>query len=172
MTATFALINISTVVATIIALAACAPVHATPSAVFTGFINETGWSSSGFAFLLGLLQVWLRSFRTRVKSTSLTPIILRHVQSSFTIIGYVSLGTLLEDQHTLLLRSLPASYRTLRLTFVKKPTTLVAWRPLRWSGASALSALSGSYTSLLCCSQSPTSTRSSLRRFRSSRSSP
>lgn len=56
MTTTFALINISTVIATIIALAACTPVHATPSFVFTGFINETGWSSSGFAFLLGLLQ--------------------------------------------------------------------------------------------------------------------
>lgn len=66
MTATFAIINISVVIATIIALAACTPVHATPSFVFTGFINQTGWSSSGFAFLLGLLQ------------------------SSFTIIGYVS----------------------------------------------------------------------------------
>ncbi|GAA5879992.1 hypothetical protein JCM3774_005469 [Rhodotorula dairenensis] len=75
MTATFALINISTVIATIIALAACAPVHASPSFVFTGFINETGWSSSGFAFLLGLLQ------------------------SSFTIIGYDAATHLCEEAH-------------------------------------------------------------------------
>ncbi|GAA5993504.1 hypothetical protein JCM10908_000621 [Rhodotorula pacifica] len=75
MTTTFALINISTVVATLIALAACTPVHATPSFVFTGFINETGWSSSGFAFLLGLLQ------------------------SSFTIIGYDAATHLCEEAH-------------------------------------------------------------------------
>ncbi|GAA5833898.1 hypothetical protein JCM3766R1_002462 [Sporobolomyces carnicolor] len=56
MTVTFAIVNISSVVATIIALAACAPVKATPKFVFTGFLNETGWSSKGLVFLLGLLQ--------------------------------------------------------------------------------------------------------------------
>ncbi|BGP57305.1 hypothetical protein JCM8202v2_004945 [Rhodotorula sphaerocarpa] len=73
MTTSFAIINICTVIATIIALAACTPVHATPKFVFSGFINETGWSSSGFVFLLGLLQ------------------------SSFTIIGYDAATHLCEE---------------------------------------------------------------------------
>ncbi|GAA5897071.1 uncharacterized protein JCM6883_006568 [Sporobolomyces salmoneus] len=73
MTITFAIINVSSVVATIIALAACAPVKATPKFVFTGFLNETGWSSKGFVFLLGLLQ------------------------SSFTIIGYDASTHLCEE---------------------------------------------------------------------------
>ncbi|EMS23007.1 hypothetical protein NBRC10512_004680 [Rhodotorula toruloides] len=63
-TTSFAIINISTVVATIIALAACAPVKAKPSFVFGGFYNGTGWSNGDLVFLIGLLQ------------------------SSFTIIGY------------------------------------------------------------------------------------
>ncbi|GAA6014334.1 hypothetical protein JCM11491_005044 [Sporobolomyces phaffii] len=73
MTVTFAVINVSSVVATIIALAACAPVKSTPKFVFTGFINETGWNSKGFVFLLGLLQ------------------------SSFTIIGYDASTHLCEE---------------------------------------------------------------------------
>ncbi|GAA5961240.1 hypothetical protein JCM21900_005578 [Sporobolomyces salmonicolor] len=73
MTTTFAVINISSVVATIIALAACAPVKSTPKFVFTGFINETGWSNRGLVFLLGLLQ------------------------SSFTIIGYDASTHLCEE---------------------------------------------------------------------------
>ncbi|GAA6061213.1 hypothetical protein JCM10212_001534 [Sporobolomyces blumeae] len=73
MTVTFALVNISTVVATIIALAACAPVKSTPKFVFSGFINETGWESKGLVFLLGLLQ------------------------SSFTLIGYDASTHLCEE---------------------------------------------------------------------------
>ncbi|GAA5951990.1 hypothetical protein JCM3765_005161 [Sporobolomyces pararoseus] len=73
MTVTFAVINISSVVATIIALAACAPVKSTPKFVFSGFLNETGWSSKGLVFLLGLLQ------------------------SSFTIIGYDASTHLCEE---------------------------------------------------------------------------
>lgn len=72
-TTTFAIINISTVIATIIALAACAPVKATPKFVFTGFYNATGWSNGGLVFLLGLLQ------------------------SSFTIIGYDAATHLCEE---------------------------------------------------------------------------
>ncbi|GAA6042680.1 hypothetical protein JCM8097_003742 [Rhodosporidiobolus ruineniae] len=71
----FALINITSVVATIIALAACAPVKASPSFVFDGWVNETGWSSRGFVFLLGLLQ------------------------SAFTIIGYEASAHLCEEAH-------------------------------------------------------------------------
>ncbi|GAA5944685.1 hypothetical protein JCM10213_009185 [Rhodosporidiobolus nylandii] len=71
----FALVNIASVLATIIALAACAPVKAKPSFVFGGFVNETGWSSRGFVFLLGLLQ------------------------SSFTIIGYEASSHLCEEAH-------------------------------------------------------------------------
>ncbi|TNY20572.1 amino acid/polyamine transporter I [Rhodotorula diobovata] len=58
MTKGFAVVNLSSVAATIIALAACAPVKQSPSFVFTsaGWLNETGWSSRGFVFLLGLLQ--------------------------------------------------------------------------------------------------------------------
>ncbi|GAA5913479.1 hypothetical protein JCM8208_005192 [Rhodotorula glutinis] len=58
MTKAFAIINISSVIATVIALAVCAPVKQSPSFVFTaeGFINETGWSNKGFVFLLGLIQ--------------------------------------------------------------------------------------------------------------------
>ncbi|BGO99917.1 hypothetical protein NBRC10513v2_004146 [Rhodotorula toruloides] len=72
-TTSFAIINISTVVATIIALAACAPVKAKPSFVFGGFYNGTGWSNGGLVFLLGLLQ------------------------SSFTIIGYDAATHLCEE---------------------------------------------------------------------------
>ncbi|GAA5858886.1 hypothetical protein JCM8547_007143 [Rhodosporidiobolus lusitaniae] len=71
----FALINITSVLATIIALAACAPVKQSPKWVFTEFINETGWSNSGLVFLLGL------------------------VQAGFVIIGFEASAHLCEEAH-------------------------------------------------------------------------
>ncbi|GJN92307.1 hypothetical protein Rhopal_005337-T1 [Rhodotorula paludigena] len=58
LTKSFAFVNLTSVLATIIALAACAPVKQAPSFVFgsQGWINETGWSNKGFVFLLGTLQ--------------------------------------------------------------------------------------------------------------------
>ncbi|GAA5917261.1 hypothetical protein JCM6882_009264 [Rhodosporidiobolus microsporus] len=71
----FAAINIASVLATIIALAACAPVKQTPEFVFTGWINETGWSNGGLVFLLGLLQ------------------------SAFTVVGFEASTHLCEEAH-------------------------------------------------------------------------
>ncbi|GAA5823962.1 hypothetical protein JCM11251_003360 [Rhodosporidiobolus azoricus] len=71
----FALINIASVIATIIALAACAPVKQTPKFVFTGWLNETGWSNGGLVFLLGLLQ------------------------SAFTVVGFEASAHLCEEAH-------------------------------------------------------------------------
>ncbi|GAA6022788.1 hypothetical protein JCM10207_000417 [Rhodosporidiobolus poonsookiae] len=74
-TKAFAVINLSSVLATIIALAACAPVKQKPSFVFGGWINETGWSNRGLVWLLGLLQ------------------------SAFTMVGFEASAHLCEEAH-------------------------------------------------------------------------